>query len=310
MNSRFEKDYINNIEVSAPDMDKLWDKIASSEPGDDNITPFITAAEECGCSEKNRRINVYRTIASAAAVFTAVFCITSAMGISKDTAKMDKEQDNLSGAEANIAANDRNDSFSEEGYDEALNENNSEWVYVTECAQVRSYEQLNLSDTTDSELIGTFASGAPEEYFVEENVLMKTDLFIDCRIVSSTVRSDGVWYEAEIIHSVSLSGNNMEEETCYLTSRSPYALRKGREYLLPVCDDNGTLRIVFDNAPQIEIARDRTVICHNGWSSLCENSSYISYPQVYADDYFYDSMTITAECSLEKLFESWEALKG
>ena len=99
-----------------------------------------------------------------------------------------------------------------------------------------------------------------------------------------------------------------EKVTVY--SDSPYALRDNREYLLPISACDGMYRVVFDNAPQIEITLDREVVYHNGWQSLAAVGSTITYPQVYKDDYFYDRMNITAECSLEKLFESWEKLRA
>ena len=112
-----------------------------------------------------------------------------------------------------------------------------------------------------------------------------------------------------MVHLISDSETSLSEKvTVY--SDSPYALRDNREYLLPVSDSNGMYRVVFDNAPQIEITLDREVVYHNGWQSLAADGSTITSPQVYKDDYFYDPMNITAERSLEKLFESWEKLRA
>ena len=140
-------------------------------------------------------------------------------------------------------------------------------------------------------------------------MLSETDFFIDGKVLYSDNEGGMTAYTLEVVHLISDSEASLPEKvTVY--SDSPYALRDNREYLLPISARDGMYRVVFDNAPQIEITLDREVVYHNGWQSLATDGSAITYPQVYKDDYFYDRMNITAECSLEKLFESWEKLRA
>ena len=64
---KFEQDYIKHIDSSAPDMDKLWKKIAGAPDEEKDITPFVSASRQCAHkSGKTARIFV-----SAAAVLAA-----------------------------------------------------------------------------------------------------------------------------------------------------------------------------------------------------------------------------------------------
>lgn len=302
MNRDLKNEYINSMNASAPDMDKLWEKIAASECTDSDITPFESAAEDTAKLPSGRRVNFYRSFAAVAAVFTAVICLSLVF----DNSVSDMSETNYS---QGIAAGD---SSSEEKCDdmaEAIMQPVRGWEYSSSYASVSSYSSLNLAET-DSGIYTALSSNTDEtEYFVEADVLRQTDYFIDGRIISSEIMDDCVVYDIEAVHIVSDDEFTLPMNI-RAVSRSRYTLRDNREYLLPIREENGELIIVFDNAPQIEIAEDRTIVYHNGWKSLNGSGEYISYPQVYEDDYFYDRMNITAESSLERLFESWEEIRG
>ena len=46
MMKKFEQDYIKHIDSSAPDMDKLWEKIAGAPDEEKDITPFVSASRQ------------------------------------------------------------------------------------------------------------------------------------------------------------------------------------------------------------------------------------------------------------------------
>ena len=59
---KFEQDYIKHIDSSAPDMDKLWEKIAGAPDEEKDITPFVSASRQCAHkSGKTVRIFVRRS---------------------------------------------------------------------------------------------------------------------------------------------------------------------------------------------------------------------------------------------------------
>lgn len=301
----FEQDYIKFTDSSVPDTEKLWEKISSAPDSDTetDITPFLSASEQCRAS--GRSGNVIKLFAAVAAVFIAVFGINVIMPTDNNISYSDKSVHDTGAACENFAeAEDSSDM-----YDFPKVSSETGWDYRTGYSENESYLTLNLADT-DSGIYNALSNAPAEnEYFVEADVLRKTDFFIDGRVLSSRQLDDCVLYTLEVIHLI--SGSDMTvPETLEVRSSSPYALRNNREYLLPVSEDNGEYTVVFDNAPQIEFTNDREIVYHNGWQSLSQSCLAIEYPKVYKDDYFYDRMNITAECSLQNLFDMWEKYKA
>lgn len=309
MKKHFEKDYINSVNSSAPDMEKLWEKISSSEPEDSDITPFVSAANECSKISPIRN-NTFRAFAAAAAVFIAVICAVSV--ISDNDIALTKSE--------NAAPSDNENSFS---YDYAADEAAEEesyfsvtattgWEYSDrlDTSENLTYLSLDLADTESGIYTALSRNTDDEEYFVEDKVLSETDFFLDSKVISEEPVSDGsIKYTVRVIHAVSEDSREFSE-TEEVYSNSPYALRTGREYLLPISEENGRYTVIFNNAPQIEFTLDRQLVCHNGWKTLTENSVYLEYPQTYPDDFFYDRMNLAAESSLENLFDKWERLRA
>lgn len=318
MIDRTEEEYMKAAELSAPDMDALWNRIASAEPTDDDITPFVQAAQQLSAPAP-RRSAIIRTFSSIAAVFAAIFCIKMV------SANMSTSQMESAASDNNISFEQNDDAAYEEfiradsdlGYaEEAAPREESalmmiypenEWDFSDAQPSAYEYGELDLSWTIDSAVVKELEGRSSNELFTEEGVLRATDLFLDCRILSSEVNGDSVYYSVFAIHLI--GGDEPVAEQLTIVSHSPYALRTGREYLLPISVSGDEYTVVFDTAPQIEITEDRSVICHNGWSSL-GGSSLSDYPQTYADDYFYDRMNITAESALGNLFEEWRRIGG
>lgn len=290
----FEQDYINSINSTAPDMELLWSRIAEADEADDNIAPFISASEECHSKPLRP---VFRTVMSAVAMTAAVVCLTFALN-----------NDSMISNES-MAASDESEVM-DLAAENNVQQETIEYVYSDYCSQADNYELLNLADTPSGLYNVMAAAPEEEEFFVEAQVLSDTEYFADVEIQSSKMLADGVReYSVKVLHIFSETSVDIPD-SFKVYSASPYLLRNNREYLLPIeTDDNNMPFVVFENAPQIEITLDRELIFHNGWSSLSENSTCISYPQVYSDDYFYDRMNITAEASIENLIDTWEKLR-
>lgn len=309
MRKNFEKDYINSVDSSAPDMEKLWEKIASSEPQDTDITPFVSAANECRKISPIRN-NTFRAFAAAAAVFIAVICAVSVIsdnGIAVTKSENAAPSDNGDGFSYDYAAEE---AAEEESYPSVIASTGWEYSDRLDKSENLTYLSLDLADTESGIYTALSRNTDDEEYFVEDNVLSETDFFLDGKIISEEPANDGsIKYTVQLIHAVSDESREFSE-TEEVYSYSPYALRTGREYLLPISEENGRYTVIFDNAPQIEFTLDRQLVCHNGWKTLTENGVYLEYPQTYPDDFFYDRMNLAAESSLENLFDKWESLKA
>lgn len=298
--NEFEKNYIDMTDSTMPDMEKLWERIESSQPADEDISAFEAASESVSGSSK-KSITVIRGISSVAAVFAAVFCLSFAIG-KTDEKQMTNYSDMAPAAEENIAYADEAADSCEETLISAV----TEWDFSDSVTDSESYSTLDLAASESAVYTALSRNNEENEYFVEAAVLRETDYFLDCTVAAEEQYSDDtIIYTVDVIRLIGDEGTEVSE-TVQIYSSSPYALRSGREYLIPISEDNGRMNIVFDDAPQIEITRNRELVCHNGWSSLTKNSSFIEYPQVYEDDYFYDRMTLTAESSVKDLIESWQ----
>ncbi|MDE6592730.1 MAG: hypothetical protein K2K57_06695 [Oscillospiraceae bacterium] len=318
-NKQINEKYIEALEKSCPDMDKLWEKISereSNEPESSDISPFTAAMAECAAPKKHP----LRAAACIAALFIAAIGLrgiqTNDSTQLENSSKSDYYENALDERDAGLAAEQEaeenyfENSDAEDGIPEQIESTVtavSSWNYSTHCEYADSYEVLQFAPT-DSPL----ATGTPydvdEEYFVEENVLAETDYFLDCRIISAEEIDSAMRYVVEVIHFIS-DDISETDRTAEIISRSPYALRTGREYLLPISESEGERTVAFGNAPQIEFTADRQIVCHNGWEFARDGAS-IDYPQVYPDDFFFDRMNITAESSLDDLFEKWRRVTG
>lgn len=307
MSKNFEKDYISSVDSSAPDMEKLWEKISSSESANTDIIPFETAANECKMTSKHSNISAFRAFAAAAAVFIAVIC---AVSVISDNGIAVQNSENATASDKHESYDFAEEAAESEGSSSVISSTGWEYSDYIGASDNMTYLSLNLADTESSIYTALSQNTDDEEYFVEDEVLAETDFFLDGQVISQEPTDDGgIKYTVLVIHAVSEESREFSE-TEEVYSYSPYALRIGREYLLPISEENGLYTVIFDNAPQIEFTLDRQLVCHNGWKTLTENGVYLEYPQTYPDDFFYDRMNLAAESSLESLFDKWESLRA
>lgn len=300
----FKKYYIAHCENTAPDMEKLWEKIESGleEKSENRVTSKPSKAFSF------RKAAVWCT--ACAAVLIAVPAILIGTGVTKTADSMTAEMQNeaVAGSMETTAASAEEGDFAEETAYEDLNGIAADTAATSSLPEMVYYEELSLSSPVPTEVALPTPTAEPfgDDFFVEENVLAETDIIVDA-VVNQVYRSEGgtVCY---VLNAEDSEKNDMGSIT--VESATPYTLQIDREYILPLKATVDGYRLVFENAPQIECTLDGGVIFHNGWRSLDENSCYVSYPKGGVDDFFYDRMRFSYKDGIGVLDEKWKAVKN
>lgn len=316
-NRKIEQLYKSHAENTAPDMDALWERIESNleEKTDEAVTS----------KPIRRNISLTKKAALAAACAAALIIVPVAVrnmdvsnsNMATDSAPM-AEAPAMDGAiDEAVGILPEDDTF-EENFDNKAEQNDA--VADEELIEAPAEEEAVMEESTGTgqqtipyeALLLNYAdapltpSGATsgDEFFVEENVLIETDVIVNAYI--DCVYSGG---NGEICYEITADNlETGETETIYLTSCTPYVMLEDRCYILPLKADETGYSLVFENAPQIERTLDGGYIFHNGWESLDENALDVIYPQGGVDDFFYDRMKFSYG-SLDSLIERWHEVK-
>ncbi len=293
--SELKKQYIAHCENTAPDMEKLWEKIESGleEKPESRVT-----------SKPAKNFNFRRAAAwctACAAVLIAVPAFIIGTSLSSKTADFTANEAVAGDMVNETAAAAENNELSEEIADE-------ETASTSSLPEMVFYEELAFAETpvSDDALPFPTASTSGDEFFVEENVLAETDIIVDA-VVQNVYSSEGgtVCY---VLSAEDSDRNDMGSIT--VESATPYVLKMSREYILPLKETEDGYSLVFENAPQIECTLDGGVIFHNGWRSLDENSCWVSYPRNTVDDFFYDRMRFSYTDVMTALADKWKDVKN
>ncbi len=276
--------YEEEINNSAPDFDKLWEKI------DSNLAPKESIAPEIKLAPKKSPMNAVKAIAALAAGLALVAFIPSLFSANQFSADMSESAGFDAPADAadvqnSVITEEASDNAADAMEEEAASDDMSEDVQEE---MLISYEDLSFNSY--SETIFT-CTGTPRggEYFVEDEVLADADYIVSATVKNVLLSDDGsrIIYELE----ADVSYPEITSETIIVESCSAYTMKRGREYLIPVAETADGYRTVYDNIPQIEFTADGGLVYYNGWSSLDdETSQSIIYPQKTVDDFFYDRM--------------------
>lgn len=321
-NRKIEQLYKSHAENTAPDMDALWERIESNleEKTDEALTS----------KPIRRNISLTKKTALAAACVAALIIVPVAVR-NMDISNSDMAADSAPMAEQTMEEKPAMDGAIDEAvgilsedniFEGIFNDNAEKNEAVTDEELIEApaeeepvmdentgtgqqtilYEdlQLNYADTPLT------PSGATtgDDFFVEENVLIETDVIVNAYI--DRVYSGG---NGEICYEITADNlETGETESIYLTSRTPYVMLEDRCYILPLKADETGYSLVFENAPQIERTLDGGFIFHNGWQSLDENALDVIYPKGGVDDFFYDRMKFSYD-SLDSLIERWHEVK-
>lgn len=301
---KIEQLYKSHAENTAPDMDALWERIESG----------LEEKSETGITSKpvRRKISMTRTTALTAACIAALIIVPVAVR------NLDITNESMSTEYAENAAPEADEAYEQadgDGYydeaagavaEEEVYENAAEEEYAesTEAiVQTVNYEELALKYAEAPQEIPSGATSG-DDYFVEANVLIETDVIVNAYIDSVYSSGDGAM-------CYNITADNIETgetESIFLVSATPYVMLESRSYVLFLKNDGGEYALAFENAPQIELTLDGGMIFHNGWETLDENAADVIYPQGRADDFFYDRMKFSYTADMEKLVDKWHEL--
>lgn len=293
-----KKLYISHNETSAPDMDRLWEKIESG----------LEEKPESGVSSKPVRSFNLRWAAAVA----AVLIIVPSVIIGTDNIKTDMSLNEAAAPQAADEAFYVTTAADRILTEETANGANVESEEVDEAGSTPNalpqridYGDLDLAPTDGALPEMPYGETVGDDFFVEERVLAETDIIVDA--VVERVYSSGGGTVCYVLTAEDCDKNDMGEIT--VESATAYLLQANREYILPLKETAEGYRLAFENAPQIEVTRDGGAVFHNGWQCLSENSVEVVYPQGGIDDFFYDRMRFTAEGGMEKVTKKWYELK-
>lgn len=311
-NRKIEQLYKSHTDNTAPDMDALWERIESSleEKNDEAVTS----------KPIRRNISFTKKTALAAACVAALIIVPVAVR-NMDISNSEMATDSAPMAEQTMAESPAMDgamgiapeeNIFEEMFDNNAEQNDAVAEEVVEEApaeesmgagqQTIYYEDLQLGHA-NAPLTPSGATNG-DDFFVEENVLIETDIIVNAYI--DRVYSGG---NGEICYEITADNvETGETESIYLTSRTPYVMLENRCYVIPLKAGETGYSLVFENAPQIERTLDGGYIFHNGWESLDENAFDVIYPQGGVDDFFYDRMKFSYG-NLDSLISRWHEVK-
>lgn len=303
-----KKQYIAHCENTAPDMEKLWEKIESG----------LEEKTESGVTSKpTKTVNFHKLAVwctACAAVLIAVPAFIIGANVSKNSDNVTMSQNDGAAGDMMYAAPTADGAFIEkpadaESKDMEEGEVRTETDTTSSLPEMVYYEELPLAGTVISNIPFITADTFGDEFFVEEKVLADTDIIVDAVVDSVTERyyGNGEVTVCYTLKAEDCDNNDMGEIT--IESASPYQLHKNREYILPLKETENGYRLVFENAPQIECTLDGGVIFHNGWQSLEGNSCWVKYPQNNVDDFFYDRMRFSYTDGMESVTKKWWELK-
>ncbi len=251
-----------------------------------------------------RKKNNILPVLSAAAVMIVIFAVSRVMG------NNEKMYGSLSAStEANDIYTESENEFPEEdtkASDELFFPSSDGWDYSrVSVSAARSY---NYSDF-DGSVSPAFEENRSDDFFVEAEVLENTDFFLDCTVNEiSEVSEDGITVSVSPIHVICPEDMTLPAEMSVHTSRA-YVMTEGHEYLLPIKELDGEYFTSDSSSPKIMLS-DGYVLYQNGWQSLSGGGEqYLQKDIASSDDFFYDRMLITAEASLQGLFDKFYEIK-
>lgn len=313
--ANLKEEYTQHIQDTAPDMDKLWNRISDEidrkEADKKNDTAYTQNREQI------KRSGGYMKIAAVAAAFIVVFAGVNIMNESKKTkAAMDNiplsRPDKEDSKQSDSRKNDSKTKYTGEKNDaktadlaEDVDGINFAGAESAGTASVK-YDQLSFNNT---DTVSYMASYTPQgdEYFVEDKVFAETEVFVDVTVQEAELSADtGATYVLQVNAAYDRSGSVTETEMV-IKSSTPYILQKNREYLLPLkLTGSDTYSLVFENAPQIEITLDGGAVFQNGWKALDKRAQDLEKDNLNVNDFYFDRMKYVPELDMVSFLDEWK----
>ena len=308
---QIKKLYKEHVERSTPDMDALWEKIETGlEPKPESR--ITSKPVRKGVSFTSSALKWAVCAAALLIVPISVRLIRNSSGSGGFDGGSSYIQQEMNGA----GASDMKDGGASGG----AYEPNADMAADMEIPAAESvvsaestaasrrvvfYQEL-FSDQIEA-IAAPKAKTSGDDFFVEENVLIETDVIVNAYIDRVYSKGDTVCYEI-----TAENAETLETEEIVIESATPYVMKQSRTYLLPLKSEDGEYRLVFENAPQIEYAENGGIIFHNGWKTLDaleEDPIEVIYPQNGIDDFFYDRMKFSYRSDITPLIDEWLKLR-
>ncbi len=278
--------YKENAEKNSPDMDSIWEKIEGNLESKPEGT---VTSKPLPKKIVFRKPAVWATVCAAALIIFPV----SVRIINNNSQDMSSNESMAMDAIPETQA--VTTTFQE--YTEAAEEE-----FNGDIAEEAAPSDNGTYPSAAGNALSSVSSG--EEYFVEEDVLIQTDVIVNAYVDRVYSKGNSTCYE--------ISAKNTETgdaENITLESDSIYTMKQDGSYILPLKNENGNYSLAFENAPQIEETESGGLIFHNGWISLDENSAPTEYLQVSVDDFFYDRMRFSYSGDISPLLEKWHEVR-
>ncbi|MDO4944472.1 MAG: hypothetical protein Q4E74_04625 [Ruminococcus sp.] len=282
MAKNFKYEYKQHIRNTAPDMDKLWDRIESEidNKEKERITETTTYVRKIKHSHRG-------ILTAAAAVLVVIFGAKIISNVSVETDDKNSDESNIS-----ISGNEEQENI---GYP------------AVDTNEIKLYSSISFS-STDTQAYNANYTASGDEYFVEQKVLQETEYFADVTVQSARLTSHGGQYVLKVNQTYSYDGEELSISDITLKSATPYILQENREYLIPLAKDGDNWYIVFENAPQIELTLDGGAVFQNGWNSLEEHSCAVDKEESGVNDFYYDRMRYCSAQDLQELIDNWRQI--
>ena len=278
--------YKENAEKNSPDMDSIWEKLEGNlEPKPEGTVTSKPLPKKIVF----RKPAVWATVCAAALIIFPV-----SVRIINNSQSQDMTSNESMAMDAAPETQAITTTFQEytEAAEEEFNGDITEEAAPSDNGTY--YEAENALSYTQT----------GEEYFVEEDVLIRTDVIVNAYVDRVYSKGNSTCYEISAENA-----ETNETENIVLESDSIYTMKQDGSYILPLKNENGSYSLAFENAPQIEETENGGLIFHNGWVSLDENSAPTEYPQVSVDDFFYDRMRFSYSGDISPLIEKWHEVR-
>ena len=319
LNNKFEKKfkilYEQHIEDNSPDMDSIWEKIESGlEPKQSDGVTSKPVQKKITL----RNLTVWGTVCAAALVIIPLSVrvlnnnsvsnnlASESAGFFELTAENNFDGGMNGGASGNSGGYDMgsDDGIYDSGWNAGAESMESPESNGGFARRIVFYEEMF---PYEGEIFTPSAETSGDDFFVEERVLVETDVIVNAYIDRVYSKGDTVCYEITAENTES-----SESSSIVLESATPYVMQQGGSYILPLKIENGEYSLVFENAPQIQVAESGGMVFHNGWKSLDaleENPIDVIYPQNGIDDFFYDRMRFTYSTDISPLIDQWNQVR-
>ena len=310
--------YEDNVQRTAPDMEKLWSRIENSIDEAENKTD---AAPVRAIESSKGRNNRWRQYLAAAAVF-AVIASVGMIFLNKETPRV-KNDTTVSQSSDAVQAGQKADGTMNKSEQEGGNgapdaqkrdaaaedaepsEQHENAPSKTAEAYTDGTEDLkrDYSAVEDNKGLINSEDYVPvgEKTFAESEVLGQTELFLDCRVKNAEPKQKLCYYTVEVINCYTRGGSGFDRGETVTVISSGALLKEGTEYLLPLRKTEEGYRTVFENAPQTEFVSEDRIVFYDGWQSLYADSEEYEYSESK-----YGKMRTAPAASIAALIQKWQ----